>query len=72
MDASKLAVVEEIKLEPLKIVILDHGEKVRVVEVPDPRTAIMAVFNAMGKAIGASAQPMLLATLFASSICFAA
>jgi hypothetical protein len=72
MDASKLAVVQEIKLEPLKIVILDHGEKVRVVEVPDPRVAYLKAFALDPGTRGLVAQPMLWATFFANAICFCA
>ncbi len=38
--------VQEIRLEPLRVVILDHGEKVRVVELSDPREDYIAEFNA--------------------------
>jgi hypothetical protein len=55
MDASKLAVVEEIKLEPLKIVILDHGEQVGLVELEDPRNGWVEGFNKAWASCGMSA-----------------
>jgi hypothetical protein len=36
---------QEITLDRLKIIILDHGEKVSEVELPDPRKSWVDDFN---------------------------
>lgn len=55
MDA-KEAKPGAVSLEKLKVVILDHGEKVRVVELDDPREAYITEFNARCIARGRTAE----------------
>lgn len=45
----------ELRLEPLRIVILDHGEKVDVVELEDPRRGWVEGFNKEWASCGMSA-----------------
>lgn len=65
--------MDETKLESLKVIILDHGEKVRVFEVEDPRDTLIRKFNALGQVVGLTAevfrQPIASATIFAFSVC---
>jgi hypothetical protein len=52
-DIRAEAVVE---LKPLKVVILDHGEKVRVVDFTDPRAKFMELLNEMTVSTGIEAH----------------
>ena len=40
---------------PLTVVILDHGEKVRTVEIEDPRDEFIKAFNEQGERYGLQA-----------------
>lgn len=59
------------EFETLKLEIRDdHGERVGVVELDDPREKVAENFNALGRAFGLEAHPIISATRLASSICF--
>jgi hypothetical protein len=47
---------KEIRLDRLKIIILDHGEKVRTVEKEDPRIGFVEAFNKQGAEFGLVAK----------------
>lgn len=56
MDGKEIRVAERIELAKLKIVILDHGERVRFLEVEDPRGKLIRQINDQGAENGLMAD----------------
>lgn len=49
-------VVEQVALPALAVVVLQGGEKVKLIQMPDPRELLIRQLNLQGKEFGVTAE----------------